>query len=56
MTVLNRKVIMSDTMVMLEQLLVSAEVARNIEAEAQRKAKIIEVQRKAMDRANREWR
>jgi hypothetical protein len=42
---------MSDTMATLEQLLISAEVARNIEAEAQRKAKVAEVQRKAMDRA-----
>ena len=42
---------MSDTMETLERLLISAEVARNIEAEAQRKAKIAEVQRKAKDRA-----
>jgi len=42
---------MNDTMATLEQLLISAEVARNIEAEAQRKAKVAEVQRKAMDRA-----
>ena len=42
---------MNDTMTTLEQLLISAEVARNIEAEAQRKAKVAEVQRKAMDRA-----
>jgi len=47
---------MSDTMATLEQLLISAEVARNIEAEAQRKAKIAEVQRKAMNRASNEWR
>ena len=42
---------MNDTMTTLEQLLISAEVARNIEAETQRKAKVAEVQRKAMDRA-----
>ena len=47
---------MNDTMATLEQLLISAEVARNIEAEAQRKAKIAEVQRRAMDRASNEWR
>jgi hypothetical protein len=41
---------MNDTMATLEQLLISAEVASNIEAEAQRKAKIAEVQRKAKDR------
>jgi hypothetical protein len=47
---------MSDTMATLEQLLISAEIAKNIEAEAQRKAKIAEVQRKAMNRASNEWR
>ena len=47
---------MNDTMATLEQLLISAEVARNIEAEAQRKAKIAEVQRRAMDRASNDWR
>ena len=47
---------MNDTMATLEQLLISAEVLRNIEAEAQRKAKIAEVQSKAMNRASNEWR
>lgn len=42
---------MSDINAMLQQLMISAEVARNIEAEKQRKAEILEMQRKAMDKA-----
>lgn len=42
---------MADINAMLQQLMVSAEVARNIEAEKQRKAEIAEMQRKAMDKA-----
>jgi hypothetical protein len=40
----------------LSALLHSAEVRKNIEAEALRKAKIQEQTARAMDRANREWR
>lgn len=42
---------MADINAMLQQLLDSAEVARNIEAEKQRKAEVAEMQRKAMDKA-----
>lgn len=42
---------MADIDAMLQQLFISAEVARNIEAEKQRKLQIAEMQRKAMDRA-----
>jgi hypothetical protein len=42
---------MSDINSMLQQLLLSAEVAKNIEAEKQRKAEVVEMQRKAMDKA-----
>ena len=42
---------MADINAMLQQLMVSAEVARNIEAEKQRKAEIAEMQRKAMEKA-----
>jgi hypothetical protein len=37
-------------------LIESNEVKKNIEAEAQRKAKVQEQIARAMDRANREWR
>lgn len=42
---------MSNIDTLLQQLIHSAEVARNIEAEAKRKADIAEAQRKAMDRS-----
>ena len=42
---------MADINAMLQQLMISAEVARNIEAEKQHKAEVAEMQRKAMDRA-----
>lgn len=42
---------MEDINAMLQQLMVSAEVARNIEAEKQRKVEVAEMQRKAMDKA-----
>lgn len=42
---------MADIDAMLQQLFISAEVARNIEAEKQRKVQIAEMQRKAMDKA-----
>jgi hypothetical protein len=42
---------MADIDAMLQQLLDSAEVARNIKAEAERKAQVAEMQRKAMDKA-----
>ena len=41
---------MSNIDTLLQQLIHSAEVAKNIEAEKQRKAEIAEAQRKAMDR------
>jgi hypothetical protein len=40
----------------LSALLHSAEVKKNIEAEAQRKAKIQEQTARAMERVSREWR
>lgn len=40
----------------LSALMQSAEVQRNIKAEAERKAKVAEQTRKAMDRATHEWR
>jgi len=40
----------------LSALLHSAEVKKNIEAEAQRKAEIEKKTARAMDRASREWR
>ena len=42
---------MADIDAMLQQLMTSAEVARNINAEAERKAQVAEMQRKAMDKA-----
>jgi hypothetical protein len=36
---------------LLKQLIQSAEVADNIEAEKQRKAEVIQLQRKALDKA-----
>ena len=42
---------MADIDAMLQQLMISAEVARNINAEAERKAQVAEMQRKAMDKA-----
>lgn len=47
---------MTDIDAMLQQLFISAEVAKNIQAEAERKAKIAEQTRRAMDRATHEWR
>lgn len=42
---------MADINPILLQLIQSAEVVKNIEAEKQRKAEIAEMQRKAMDKA-----
>ena len=41
---------MADINAMLQQLIHSAEVAKNIQAEAERKALVAEQQRRAMDR------
>lgn len=43
---------MADIEAMLEQLFISAQVAKNIQAEAERKAMVKEQQRKAMERAS----
>ena len=58
MTALDREVkmdILTDNPI-LSALMQSAEVQRNIQAEAERKAKIAEQTRRAMDRASHEWR